>query len=275
MSSFKESVDSLVKEVGIPIVSVNKSSDLDPDLLKVASVIDTDEEYFSCPYYSASLLKEYHKKPSLPFSKTFNQGEYERKQTKSKKLGSIIHKVILEGHKVREFAPLLTPKEKEYVPLILKNLSKNNIVLNILKDAKEREWAITWTEEIRDKKLQCKAKVDLLTRSHFLFEIKTCSELEEIERQIDKYRYDLQLSFYKRGIELTAGKDVPTCGIIALETSPPYENHIFQLDKSYLDRGENGGYINRKECVGWRELLTEIHFEPRKRFKERITVLTL
>ena len=48
--------------------------------------------------------------------------------------------------------------------------------------------------------MKCKAKLDGFTHKGYLIEIKTVSKLEVLERQMDTYRYDLQLSFYKEAL---------------------------------------------------------------------------
>ena len=233
-----------------------------------------DDNYFETPGYSATLLKTYLRNPSLVKTGSFMKKE-EEKQTKSKKLGTILHRILLEDRNLKEFIPLLTPKEKEMFPVIIKNFLKNETIMNIMKNAEAQEFVINWKETERD--APCKAKLDLWTKDGFLFEMKTCSALEEIPRQIDKFRYDLQLSFYKRGIEQALNKEVEGAGIIAMETAPPYESHIYQLDESYLERGENGGIINRMGVLGWRNAIEYLVFDEKglKRFERPVTVLSL
>ena len=232
----------------------------------------TDEEYFSSPAYSSSLLKRYDQNPKIPFSKGWSQSDLEIKQTKSKKIGSIIHKILLEEEDIQRFYPLLTPKEKEMITPIVQNFVANKINLRIMKDVFKREEVFFWLEKdiIKGKSLSCKCKIDLLTKAGYLIEIKTCSVLEEIPRQIDKYRYDLQLSFYRRAL-LVGGVNVKACGILAIETQPPYENHIYQLDDEYLTRGEFGS----AHFKGWRDLICEMHGGGRPRFEKPVTLLTL
>ena len=239
-----------------------------------------EDEYFSVKGYSASYIKRYDKNPSLLNNLYYPQKKIEKemegRQSRSKKIGTILHKIFLEGWKRKDFDPLLsTDKEKETVDALIKNFSTHKVVGQIMKDIKHAEKPIFWKEEIRGRKLHCKAKIDLLTNLDALFEVKTTAYLGDFEREIDKYRYDLQMSFYRRGVEEALGVGVIECGIIALETSPPYDVHLFELDETYLERGEKGGYIRRAQVSGWRELLEEMHFNPRKRFKEPITVLTL
>ena len=146
---------------------------------------------------------------------------------------------------------------------------------NIIEDVSEKEKSYIWHEEMNNESLTCKAKIDIFTSQGFLFDVKTCVQLEDIERRdMDKYRYDLQTSFYKRGLEKN-NKKVRGVGIIAVEKEYPFHNHVFYVDDSYLKRGEYGGSTKYKRIMGWREALRQVHFDPSPRFKDKITTLSI
>ena len=234
-----------------------------------------DDGYYDIKAISSSLLKKYIRNPSLVLSEHFNQAEEEKGQTKSNKIGSVIHRILLEDRLLKEYFPILTPKEVESFPHIIKNFLNNDVIMNIMKNADRQEFILRWEETT--KKAPCKAKVDLWTKDGFLFEFKSCYSLENMRSQVDQYRYDLQLSFYKRGIEQVLEKHVEGVGIIAIETQPPYDSHIYQLDDKYMYRGEHGGEIFKKKVLGWRDIIDDLIFHPDKikRFEKPVTVLSL
>ena len=232
-----------------------------------------DEDYFSIPYYSASIIKEYIKNPSS-LSK-FKAGIY-RKESSSDalKFGTIMHRIILEGDDGSTYDAIMKKSEQNIKLKVLWNFYKNKLALNILKDYKYREKVFLWEEEIRGEKVWCKSKIDLFTKSGFLVDLKTCATLEDIKYHLDKYRYDLSMAFYLRALE-ASGEEVKGVAFIAIEKTDPFECHVFELDNSYLERGKNGGEIRNKRVMGWREALEEMHFKPRKRFENIITKLSL
>ena len=245
-------------------------------LASVTKVVDKganlDATYFAIEAYSSSFFKSYLKQPDYTLSKFFNQRALEEKQTKSKMLGSIIHKVLLEDKKLSDYNALLTGKDRKALPLMLDGVTKNKVILNIFNDGMFREKVFTWPEYYGEKKFPCKCKVDLFTNEGFLFDIKTCSSLADMESHIDKYRYDLQLSFYESGVENHLNQSVKNVGLIAIETTPPYRNHIFELGESYLERGRKGGFIRNKRVKGWWDILEELS-KPKDDDKNFITKL--
>lgn len=237
----------------------------------------TDQEYFSVPGYSSSLIKMYIENPDLYINNnTEGLAKYEIKQTKSKKIGSVLHRIILENYKPSQFSSILSPRDFEIVTTIKKKVQENEYLMNILKGTEHFEKAIFWKEQINDKLLQCKAKVDLVTKNGCLFELKTAKNLkeEDIRKQIDNYRYDLQLSFYTRGWEKIHNTKLKIVGIIGIETEPPFGTHVFQLTPRFLERGRHGGVNTFKQSIaGWENVLEEMHFNPQGRFNNYYTIL--
>ena len=233
----------------------------------------TDDEYFNSPGYSASLIKLYIKNPSMVFRKGFKQGDREIKDTKQKMLGSAIHRIVLEDYEIRSFDSILTKGEREKIRNMIHGLSQNAFCLNVLKSAEAFERAIFWNFECRDKSLSCKAKVDLVTKNDCLVELKTVPTLEDIGKQTNNFRYDLQLSFYKYGWEKVYNKPIKEVFILAMETNPPYECHCFSIPDYLINRGRYGGEIYRLSAPGWENIIEEMHFEPRKRFSGNYTTL--
>ena len=232
----------------------------------------TDQEYFNIPAYNASLIKLYLDHPHLALLKI--KGDDYHEGSKPFMIGTIVHKVVLEGHDLDKYKSLLTPKEAEHIKEMISNLLKNKFVCNILKDYQFKEKVLVWQQAVGGKTmLPCKAKIDFLTKQGFLFDLKTCVKLEDIKKNIDKYRYDLQLSFYCQAC-LESGIDVNAVGILAMEKSYPFESHFFNLSQELMDRGKHGVETpSGKWYYGWKMALEELHFRPKKRFEEDVTLL--
>lgn len=236
----------------------------------------TDDEYFGVNAYSSTLIKLYIKNPSLVNFSGFKQKDHEIKESSDKKLGSAIHRILLENYPIRSFDSNLTPKYRETLRNMIKSLSKSPKESDVLNNVEAFERAIFWSFPCRNMSLQCKAKVDFVTKDKCLFDLKTVPVLEDMEKQIDNFRYDLQLSFYLYGWEEKYQTKIKDVCILAVEKNPPYEWRIFRLGEDYLERGRYGGLTRYKESVpGWEDIIEEMHFNPRSRFTGSITDLTL
>lgn len=246
----------------------------------------TDSEYFSIPYYSASAIKTYDQNPELINYKRTPENPHifaEKKESKAMLMGSLVHKAILEPLEFAEnrsvYMDMLSKNDVEILDNIIESCLKNKEISEILRDAKFTEKVIIFDVEYilddnKKVKLKCKAKIDLFTKSGYLVDLKTMPRLENTKDHIDNFRYDLQLAFYKHALE-SIGEKVKGTAIISLEKQPPYSAHTFELSNNYITRGLKGGFIYTREVRGWVELLKEMHFNPRPRFKSAITVLEL
>ena len=278
---FKENLKNL-SHLADPVKKEQSSEKLDFSSLKshIKEDITPDEEYFAIKAYNASLLKFYTNKPYLAYLKSKGQDDksnWEDEEVAKKwVIGKIVHKVVLENESLEGYKNLLPPKEAEDIHKIVSNLLQNKTCCLVLRDRIFTEKALTWGEKINGQTIPCKAKVDFFTNKNFLIDIKTCPALEDIKRNIDKYRYDLQLAFYKRAIEQN-GHNVEGVGILAIEKSWPFSSHIFELDDKYLSRGEFGKESESwksRRFMGWRQALEEIHFKPKQRFSAQITKIS-
>ena len=121
-----------------------------------------------------------------------------------------------------------------------------------IKKKKELEKIYTWDEAFRiddnseEVLIPCKLKIDMNTVNYWLVEFKTISSfgginagIKKIQRQVFDYRYDLQLSFYMRGL---IKNDYPCKGavIVFSEKTFPFECVCFRVDPAVLNVGEYG-----------------------------------
>ena len=232
----------------------------------------TDSEYFSLPYYSASLIRTYETNPSMV--------EYNKKHgevsTPDKTFGIVLHKAVLENEEFEEkredFLKMITPARRKILEKTILGIKNNDIVQKIIGDAEFIERPIIFEVQMRGKKLKCKSKIDLFTKKGYLIDLKTLPSLEQMKYKIDYYRYDLQLSFYVEALK-SLGKEVQGVIILAVEKNAPHESHLFEIGEELLMRGAAGGKIFSKEVRGWEDILEELHFDPRKRFEGKMTLL--
>ena len=96
----------------------------------------------------------------------------------------------------------------------------------------QAETSLFWTDENGHEN---KARLDAMTRLNVI-DIKTCVNAapRAFQRAIDNYGYALQAAHYKEGAE---ANDI-LCQdfiIIAVESEPPHQVAVYQLDQDYLD----------------------------------------
>ena len=240
----------------------------------------SNRDYFSLPYYSASAINRYEKNPALINFNRQNDNPFfdsEADTTRDKMLGQIIHKAILEPEEFQRskelFLSMLNNTDKNVVFNMIEGIYKNKITYNIMRDIQIVEKVLVFDVVIKGKKLKCKMRLDAFTNKGFLLEIKTMPELEQMVKKMNDFRYDLQFSFYMEGLKILGYKPQGVL-VIGIEKKKPFQTHRYEIGRGYLNRGKYGGYINEfREVRGWLEILTEMHFNPRPRFKKEITLL--
>jgi hypothetical protein len=126
--------------------------------------------------------------------------------------------------------------------------------------------------ERRLQSFDCKAKLDRLIvdhekRSFKLVDIKsTGTPLEQFHKSVEKYKYYRQLSFYVNAAQymLPPGYCLDGVYIVAVETSGYCRSRLFQLDSSYLEKGEKNLFsllkrISFHQATGnWTDLYEEL-----------------
>lgn len=80
--------------------------------------------------------------------------------------------------------------------------------------------------------LACHGRVDAFSDTkQILIELKTCADLDSMYRDIERYRYDRQLAFYRELIasKFTIDKEDISCFIIAVEKQELYRVGVFKV----------------------------------------------
>ena len=186
--------------------------------------------------------------------------------------GSLVHLKLLENKRFERNAALYKSilAEGKLYPFeaSIENLLKNKVHFNFLK-GKIREKLLKFTIKTDSKKeIKCESTIDLVNEKGWLVDLKTTNSLEELKYSIYKYRYDMQLSFYKKACE---ENDIQIIGvaILGIEKSIPHESHVFLLSDDTLERGEFGD----DKVRGWRQIAAEMVFNPQRRFQDEFTLI--
>lgn len=103
----------------------------------------------------------------------------------------------------------------------------------ILKKAK-REETIQWIDE--ETGLPCKARLDLLFDG--IGDLKGVRSVHErsLAAEIAKMMYHGQLAFYREGVRVTTGKNLP-CYLICVEHNAPHDVRVVEIDEDGLYAG--------------------------------------
>ena len=235
-------------------------------------------DYFTAGGFSSSKIKMYEENfDMLHFinSDVFDKEDKE-KTTKALFFGEMFHLAVLEPTEFAErkesILDQLTPMERQHFACMLKSMPSNTTAINLIKNAKFVECPFFSKYEIefdgRKETVVLKAFIDLYTKKNVLVDLKTVASLTNFYKQFKKYRYDLQLAFYKRILELN-GLQVDNVILICAEKKQPYGWQCFYIPESELICGEFGAGKYR----GFIEIMSEMFFAPRKRFEDEIVVL--
>lgn len=243
---------------------------------KVKQIIPAgDSSYFELRRVSVSSILYYENERGQFFKNSpetrWHNANFEKKETLSKTFGSILHKAILEKDEFdsakETFFSLLGTKEKTILKSCLKNIENHSKIVRFLK-GNIKEKTFIFEHKSSQGVIPCKSKIDLINEKNWLVEIKTIDRLDNMKRSFDKYRYDLQLSFYKENLEKN-NVDVSGVAIFGVEKTAPFDSHIFIVSKEQLERGKFGDEYVR----GWNTIIEEMYFNPEKRFKKYFSFL--
>lgn len=99
----------------------------------------------------------------------------------------------------------------------------------------EKVWR--WVDE--ETGLDCKSRTDWW-RSGLLADLKTSANIDARMFAATVYRlgYHIQAAHYRAGLAANGIAEVPPFTIIAVESSPPHDVAVFELDDDFLYRGE-------------------------------------
>lgn len=185
----------------------------------------------------------------------------EREDTDSMRLGRAVHCAVLEpaefmtryvtwtggrryGKDWDAFqlenanAEILTKDQHETAIRIAAEVRANPLVKPLLVNGRA-EQTLTWTDA--NTGIACKARADLITSLEgdlLLVDLKTARTATDL-RQFQSAAYEMgylhQAAFYSRGMVANMGQPA-ACIIVAVETSPPFDVAVYELDADALWR---------------------------------------
>lgn len=147
----------------------------------------------------------------------------------------------------------------ENIVNISNKVTENNFVNNLLQGEFQKE--LYWEEMTQYGFVPCKGLADVFQEFDneiVLTDIKTSSQgVNNFERTILKYRYDLQAAWYCLGAEKIFGKK---CRFNFLVIDVAYGNApiVYSMTDSLIEKAKNG-YISKNgwRCKGCKELINE------------------
>jgi len=151
--------------------------------------------------------------------------EEEREAAAEKKrslvLGTLLHELILEDKKSWHVTDLRTntnaykdlkdevypkqlikPREEKELLTMWSAVMKNTLCKNLLKSGGMSEQTVAWDEVIDGQVIECKARLDWLTDSGVIVDLKSSMAVDrnKFNEQIWSYGYDFSAAFYTRGL---------------------------------------------------------------------------
>jgi exodeoxyribonuclease VIII len=217
-----------------------------------------EEIYFAQQAVSNSLLKHMDKSPAHGLA--YQNRAYE-KPTPAQKLGKLIHKAILEPSRIKGIpvkpkglnlstkagiewktalagADYITTDEYEMLLGIGKSILSHKDAAALLKSKGKVEHSLFAIDE--ETKLPLKARIDWLSDSNFLLDIKSTvtasPDQHGFVKQMALMRYHVQAAFY---LDMCARLEVPVQAFtfVAVEKEPPYAVTLIQLDDLSITKG--------------------------------------
>jgi hypothetical protein len=212
-------------------------------------------DYLALDAVSASGLKAM-RKSAREFLHVTTQG---RKATRAMGLGTGTHAAVFEPARFaseyvvwdgdrrgkaydafcEEHAAQVILKRGEYdLCCGMRDAARNHPVAGpLLSPPGEAEKVWRWRDE--ETGLDCKSRTDWW-RIALLADLKTSADIDRRRFEATVYRlgYHIQAAHYRAGLAANGIADVPPFTIIAVESSPPHDVAVFEMDDDFLYQGE-------------------------------------
>jgi len=240
----------------------------------------SNEDYHADKSFVSSSALKYILKSPKHFKKLYLEGK-EKKDTNAMRFGRIVHLALLEPNQFREkvravpdFGDLrlvinrekkkewlaqlpegvefVSSEEYENLLQIIDSVLENNDASKLIKGA-----VFECSGFFRDPEtgIACRFRPDIMRLDlAILPDVKTSAfpDRESFPKEIWKYRYDLQMSFYSLGIECITGKRPDISCFIVVEKEPPFEVLVFEMDVNMVSRADTElrAILNKlHECI--------------------------
>jgi exodeoxyribonuclease VIII len=218
------------------------------------------ERYHSGPGVSNSGLKLLGSKtPAHFYAQHLDPDRRQRPSTQPQMIGTALHAAALEPEKFAAqyvVAPyearnsagykawakdqdrlILMPVAADNVAGMRQSLFSHPIAGRLLGDAREFEFSLYAIDP--ETGVLCRARLDLLTHSGFIVDLKKCQDASPAEaaRSIAKYGYHQQDAFYTDVFGWCVGQPPRGFAFIFIEELPPHAVAVYVLDTADRDRG--------------------------------------
>lgn len=221
--------------------------------------IESNADYHDKKDVSASMLKSMNKSWRI-FEAEYLTGQRTRKPSAAMELGTAIHAAALEPERfdvefvtdpgvnrntkiykdwkssVHKSMTIVRKEDMEIVVRCRDALHRHPIVGPYLQADGKCEVSHYWTCGVSD--VPCKFRPDKIVPSaSMVLDIKTISDIDEMESSIHKFGYHIQSAHYIRGAEEKYGGNDWDLMFAFVETSPPYRCRAAVLDHEALGIG--------------------------------------
>ena len=156
---------------------------------------------------------------------------------------------------------ILTGDDQRTVHGCISSVSGHRVASRIVNGAKT-EQSVTWEDPLTG--IECKCRVDIVSTTGRVADLKTTSEISprEFGQSVVKYGYSGQVAFYLDGA-VAGGLDVDPGqppALVAVESKPPYDCIVYRVDHDVLAHGRKlyknllaqyARIQKSKEWAGW------------------------
>lgn len=135
-----------------------------------------------------------------------------------------------------ETRTVITSKEQDAAEVAAAELWKNCDAGPILSSAKTQ---VSCISDI-DSEYRLKCRIDILPEgdySDWIFDLKTCSDLGRIEKDVFNFGYHVQAALYLSVWNALSPEKRNRFGFIFQESEPPFEVAVIELDSEAIDAG--------------------------------------
>lgn len=226
--------------------------------------VSDDDYHSSKDYISSTGVRHLLRSPKYFHAVAMEKIEIE--ETEAMRFGKIAHLAILEPSKFQEkymiipdFGAMQSSKNRaardawiesqkpgsvfctqiqmDRLQMMIESLLSHPVATQLIKDGVAEASGYFKDQETG---LLCRIRPDYLKHDlSVMIDFKTTRDasFKAFQREIWNYRYDVQLAFYRMGVEAIHGRLPETSCFIAIEKEPPFDIAVYAVDDFLLEKG--------------------------------------
>jgi hypothetical protein len=178
------------------------------------------ERYVVMPRFEDRIRKPdggYFDKPKATAAYRAMVAEFEEEQAK-------LGKIIVEQ------------EHFERMKAVVRSLDSNEVAREVLNQLGQVEISIAWLDALT--KLHCKGRIDKLTESGLVVDLKTTEDITEFPKRFANLAYYRQMAFYCDGVQMVTGREYEPW-IVVVETTAPYSVQAARVSEDALEYGRD------------------------------------